>query len=217
MQFRPSMCLVPVRVATAAWSASILLRDDFSAARLDKAFWVLPTGRGSFLGRTQRRPPGIEPVLFGGVAQLQLDTFNPSAIVPGNSFFGTEIATRQFFSLNEGLEFEARVRLSLPLPGGLVESLFSFEFRQSLNLRDEIDFEPIHRNTQGNPSIRDERVRRRASRSWRAAVRRRGRRSGRVQRVSGSLVFPDRVEWYVDEMLGRTESAKSRTIRSVFV
>jgi hypothetical protein len=77
----------------------------------------------------------------GGVIRLQLDTYNPSALVPGDSFFGSEIDTLESYAVEEGLEFEARVRLVSPLPAGLVGALFSFVYLPPSGTRDEIDFE----------------------------------------------------------------------------
>ena len=76
--------------------------------------------------------------------RLQLDTYNPSAIIPGDSFFGTGIKTKDTFNRgNGGLAVEARVRVidseENPLARGIIDSVFLFTPDRSI--RDEIDFE----------------------------------------------------------------------------
>lgn len=135
-----------------AADVSVLLRDDFDGTALDLSKWSLPSGPGSFVGRTQFRPPGMEPEVAGGVARLRFDTFNPSALVPGDSFFGTEIGTNQAFDRGTGLSFAARVRVVGPVPSGLVSSLFSFVTDGTV--RDEIDFELLSNDLNaGRPRV----------------------------------------------------------------
>jgi beta-glucanase (GH16 family) len=71
--------------------------------------------------------------------RLQLDTHNPTALTPGDSFWGSEVVTRQTFSVGTGLRFSARVRLGGVLPGGMVAALFGYALNGSV--RDEIDVE----------------------------------------------------------------------------
>ena len=98
----------------------------------------------------------------GTALRLRLDTFNPSAINRGDSFFGTGIKTKDNFNrVSGGLAFEARVRLvdsnENPLSRGIISSVFSFTPNQSV--RDEIDFEILSnfiedaRNNNSEPSI----------------------------------------------------------------
>jgi len=135
----PSLALA-LLVAVAA-DAEVLLRDDFDGPGLDATKWFVPTGPGTFFGRTQIRPPSEPLVVAGGVIGLQLDTYNPSALVPGDSFLGSEFDTLETYAVEGGLEFEARVRLVSPLPAGLVGALFSFVYLPASGTRDEIDFE----------------------------------------------------------------------------
>lgn len=120
--------------------AEVLLRDDFDGSALDAAKWFVPTGDGTFFGRTQIRPPSEPLTVAGGVIRLQLDTHNPTALVPGDSFWGSEVDSVDTFAVETGLSFEARARLVAPLPGGLVGAVFSFVFLPP-DRRDEIDFE----------------------------------------------------------------------------
>ena len=76
--------------------------------------------------------------------RLRLDTYNPSAFTPGDSFFGTGIKTKDIFNRgNGGLAVEARVRVidseENPLARGIIDSVFFFT--PGMSIRDEIDFE----------------------------------------------------------------------------
>nr|MDJ0676539.1 family 16 glycosylhydrolase [Calothrix sp. MO_167.B42] len=110
-------------------STFTLFRDDFEGNSLDTYKWKLPEpGDSSFLGRTQLRLDE-EPTVSNGSVSLQLDTHNPSASVPGDSFLGSEIITAQTFSQNSGLAFEARIAWTGPIPRGIVAGFFSFTIR----------------------------------------------------------------------------------------
>ncbi len=126
--------------AGASAGTRVLLRDDFDGSALDTTKWFVPTGPGTFFGRTQIRPPSVPLTVADGRIRLQLDTYNPSAMELGDSFFGSEIDTLDTYEVGLGLEFEARVRFVAPLPGGLVGALFSFVFLPP-DRRDEIDVE----------------------------------------------------------------------------
>ncbi len=99
---RPALALLACTslFAPLASAGQVLLRDDFDGSALDTTKWFVPTGDGTFFGRTQIRPPSAPLTVGGGVIRLQLDTWNPSALVPGDSFFGSEI---DWVSLGRGL------------------------------------------------------------------------------------------------------------------
>lgn len=125
----------------------LLLRDDFDGTTLAPDRWFMPEGPGTFFGRTQLRPASQALEVQHGAIQLRLDTHNPTALVCGDSFWGSEIVTHQVFDRGNGLVFEARSRFrpqgepsGNPLPGGLVGSLFSYGL-VTPSVRDEIDFE----------------------------------------------------------------------------
>jgi beta-glucanase (GH16 family) len=122
----------------------VLLRDDFNQATLDTGAWSVPTGPGSFIGRTQMRPSSALFDVSNGLLRLRLDTHNPTARIPGDSFWGSEIVSRQTFDRGAGLVFRARVRLASPVAGGMVASLFCYTTRA--DIRDEIDFEILTRD-----------------------------------------------------------------------
>ena len=77
--------------------------------------------------------------MSNGVLLLRLDTYNPTAIVAGDSFWGSEIVTRRVFERGNGLRIRARLRMARPAPPGLVASLFSYVTYSGR--RDEIDVE----------------------------------------------------------------------------
>ena len=126
---------------TPAVDLQVLFADNFSAP-LDSNVWDYPhfseKNNPSFYGRTQIRQS--LPDVSGGFAHLALDTFNPTDPI-GSSFYGSEIITRQTFSLNGGgIAFEASARLVTATPG-IVGSIFGYNFDFSTHLHDEIDFE----------------------------------------------------------------------------
>ena len=183
----------------------VLLHDDFNGSSLDGGLWSLPTGPGSFLGRTQLRPPGMEPTVSGGVVRLQLDTFNPTAITPGDSFFGTEILTNQAFARGHGLVIEARSRVVGPVPRGMVASLFSFVTNGVI--RDEIDFELLTNDiNDGNPRVLtnvfdDDDFSQPGDKAF-ATVAGLDLTEFNTFRIA---LLPDRVQWFVNGQLVREE------------
>ncbi|MEM9065457.1 MAG: glycoside hydrolase family 16 protein [Planctomycetota bacterium] len=122
----------------------VLLVDEFDATQIDTSLWFQPTGNGTFLGRTQMRPPSSPIEVSGGTAKLVVDTYNPS----GFSFFGSEIRTVEVFELGEGLIFETRSRLQAGTPGGILGSLFSYTTNGFI--RDEIDWELLSNDIPGS-------------------------------------------------------------------
>lgn len=132
----------------------VRIRDDFDGTRLDSAKWCTPAGPATFFGRTQIRPRHLPPTVANGRLHLTLETYNPSARRPGDSFWGTEVQTTAF-RRETGLSVKARVRVrangvdasnrSVPLPGGLVVGIFLYTSdscgSRLLSRRDEIDFE----------------------------------------------------------------------------
>jgi hypothetical protein len=130
-----------VILGAGAANAQVLLRDDFDGDALDTEKWFLPAGAGTFFGRTQIRPPSEPPEFTGNAIRLRLDTHNPTALTPGDSFWGSEIVTQETFPRGDGLAFKARARLVAPVPGGLVASLFSYRLDPTAIVRSEIDFE----------------------------------------------------------------------------
>jgi len=118
-------------------SAQVLLFDDFNSGALDSQVWNEASWH---LGRTQFG----NPVSFGqegttDYLSMSLDSYNPNE--PGVSLLGAEIYSLQSFSVDTGLEFEARVRSSV-VDSGLVSSIFAYA-QDAQGLADEIDVEVL--------------------------------------------------------------------------
>jgi len=136
-------------------SGTTLFFDDFNGSSLDESVWRLPTGNGTFYGRTQIKPPSyfgqdLRPVVAGGSVTLQLDTYNASD--PNtNSFWGHEIQTRQTFLPGaDGISIETRMRFLDTPPGGLVGGFFTWGYDSNSGLRDEIDVELLTNDLAAN-------------------------------------------------------------------
>ena len=136
--------LIAVSLVAPAQAAT-LFADEFDENALNTELWRLPTGAGTFFGRTQIKPPefdghDLRPVVSGGTIKLQLDTYNASAITPGDSFWGHEIQTRQLFAPGDsGIAIKSRIRILTPTAGGLVGGFFTFGL--NFPVRDETDTE----------------------------------------------------------------------------
>lgn len=135
-------------------TAGVLFFDDFlgDAEDVDRTTWTSPVGGPATFGRTTIRNPADDPIeglptkvkVVDGIAQLRLDTYNPTAIPTNRNFWGSEIDTIQEWkpSAGEGISFEARVRNAPNLPGGIITSMFAFGLTgNGFNNKDEIDFE----------------------------------------------------------------------------
>ncbi len=111
--------------------------DDFNGDCIDESVWMYPTGGASFNGRTQMR--ASYPSVSNGLLHLRVDTYDPGAKPPGNSFLGSEIITRSTISPGSGLTAEIRARMVTPVKG-LVGGAFFYRFFSFMS-HDEIDFE----------------------------------------------------------------------------
>ena len=129
-------------LASGTTFGAILFEDDFSGLSLNESVWRLPTGDGTFFGRTQIKPSeynsqNLRPVVANGSVTLQLDTYNASG--PG-SFWGHEIQTyEKFLPGTQGISIETRIRFLGSPPGGLVGGFFTWGYDGFV--RDEIDVE----------------------------------------------------------------------------
>jgi beta-glucanase (GH16 family) len=135
--------------------SATLFFDDFNGSSLNDAAWRLPTGDGTFFGRTQIKPPAfngqnLRPTVAGGTVTLQLDTHNASD--PSNSsFWGQEIQTRQtFLPGTAGVSIETRMRFVDTPVGGLVGGFFTWGFDDNTGIRDEIDVELLTNDLSGD-------------------------------------------------------------------
>ena len=138
-------CLASLLLVAERGLPATLLFDDFSGSSLNLSLWYLPQGAGTFFGRTQIKPPvfngqNLRPVVTGGNVTLQLDTYNASALTPGDSFWGHEIRTQQTFTAGSGISIQARMRYLGTPPGGIVGGFFTYAVVGS-PIPDEVDFE----------------------------------------------------------------------------
>jgi hypothetical protein len=136
----------------ASWPASApantLFEDDFTDPSLDTSKWVFHV---VWLAPTQMRDAahGDAIIMTGETVLLPLDTHNPTAIEPGDSFYGTDITSKESFEIGDGICFEVRIRLvdslSHPLRRGYIGAGFLFEDAADATW-DEIDAPEILSN-----------------------------------------------------------------------
>jgi hypothetical protein len=128
--------------------ANPIFEDDFSGPSLDLDKWDFHV---VWLAPTQMRDAAHAGaiVMTGDTVMLPLETHNPTANEPGDSFYGTDITTKESFEIGDGICFEARIRLvdSLvsPLRRGYIGAGFLFEDTAGATW-DEIDAPEILSN-----------------------------------------------------------------------
>jgi beta-glucanase (GH16 family) len=127
-----------------------LFTDKFSAKKMDDKKWNIPTWYsptdGTYVGRTQFRcsqNSGL-PKVRSGVAQIALDTYNPT----GFSLYGTDLITEKSFGTTaSGIRVTFVARAKGPFPKGMVIGLFLYSYNASTGLHDEVDFELLGNDT----------------------------------------------------------------------
>ena len=135
-----------------------LLLDNFAADQtgpVNSVIWGFPTGSAEFIPSTIAGAPGTEtapflPSVSNGVLDLQLQTYNPTALTPGDSFQGSAIFSNRSFSLTipgAGIAFTAVARLGTVVPG-MVGGVFTYGLNSS-STHNEIDFESLTDNAAG--------------------------------------------------------------------
>ena len=128
---------LPARAAT-------LLDETFAGKPVDPKHWEIPTftaaGDGTFIGRTQFRVTqnsGLPKTDAHG-AMIAIGTFNQAE----PSFLGTEMISRQEFSVAKGLDVVVRAKMNSATHPGLVGGIFLYALKPGSNtIHDEIDFE----------------------------------------------------------------------------
>ncbi len=203
--------------ATAAWSQTLLLDEFNGTGLINQQNWRLAFGGdGSFFGQTQLRTNLATdyPSQVGGSAVLNIDTFlDDGTGASSGVFLGTEINTKRNFARAGGLRVEARVRLNNP-PAGVVGGMFLFDVTRTNGsgdlVRDEIDHSLL-----GNEFASG--MNRPFTNIWNEGPFA-GEGSGGtpvfVDPVSSLGDFhdyridwlPNRVDWYVDNNLVRTQT-----------
>lgn len=188
---------------------AVLLADGFGGVQADAGQWYVPPwSPATFIGtRTQLRvQPNELPVASDGALHLRFDTHNPSALVPGDSFYGQEIISNSSFARGSGLVVEFRARIHQPMPGGIV--IGAFLYAGGALSHDEIDFEMLSNDlVSGANYIR--------TNSYSAEPQ--GEGHPQTATLPGfSLAdyhvyriewLPGQVRWLVDDTLVRTETA----------
>jgi hypothetical protein len=141
-------CVEPleVRCHLSGTGSTTLLLDNFSGTALNTAIWqqAIYDPKGStYVPRTQFQvlDSSPSPTVKGGELRPNLQSYNPTQLPGKPSFWGTEILSKQGFSVTPGKTIEVRIRAKLnAMPGGGVLGLFLYE-AQSTKKHDEIDTE----------------------------------------------------------------------------
>ena len=132
--------------------AQVIIDEQFDGNAVDTSVFTFDDGNTIF-GRT--RLNSTAPTVQNGTLQLELQSFNP--IDNGALFLADEIRTIQTFAPTQdfGFSFETRARFvddaNNPLSPGIIGGAFLFGL-ENLNERDEIDFELLSNNPQGEIS-----------------------------------------------------------------
>ncbi len=128
-------------------NAQLLFEDEFSGDALDISKWKF---HPVYLNPTQTRDCAHADALefTGDTVKLPLETYNPTANVPGDSFYGTDIRSKLRFDRGNGLVLKTRMRIvddgQNPLAQGIVGGFFLFETDPVVpGVVDEIDFEHL--------------------------------------------------------------------------
>jgi len=128
----------------------VILNDDFAGNSLNQTNWYVPAydpSGSTYIPNTQFQVAPYLPPVSGGAAHLPLNTFNPSARTPGDSFFGTEIVSQQLFSVGDGLKIDVEIREAPQTPGGIVSGFFLYTPPPAPGgPHSEIDFELLTNN-----------------------------------------------------------------------
>lgn len=129
-----------------------LLFDTFDSNYVDNNNWYIPTWRshddGTLVGRTRFRCTQDHPALprvINGNVMIDVESYNPL----GLSFYGTDLISKQAFTIGTGLNLKVRAKMNSPAQPGTVAGIFLFARKSDTNtLHDEIDFELLGTNPQ---------------------------------------------------------------------
>jgi hypothetical protein len=153
---RQDMCSVSVQLLEprrllAALASEVLLNDTFGGSSLNNANFYVPQfdpNGSTFLGDTQLQvSPTYSPSVSNGVLHLDLKTYNPTALTPGDSFFGSEVISQRQFTVGQGLIVDVRAQVPASNPAGIVSAPFLYTPPGVSGNHDEIDFELLTNNT----------------------------------------------------------------------
>lgn len=200
---------------------TILLKDEFGGNNLNGGNWHIPTwygnGDGTYLGRTQLEcsQTGSPPKVSGGAAHLKLRTYTTTMLPGKPSFYGSEIISNQTFSvgptIGQSLSLEARVKLNSPVVGGYVGGApFFYGIKSDGVNHDEDDFELVSNqavsgSNKVNTNIYANEPQGNGSPKF-YALPKGGKLTG--YHTFRTTLYSDKVEWYIDGKLVRTETVK---------
>jgi len=202
--FCVTICFWVISLSTTI-RAETLLHDDFSGNSVSSSAWHIPTWvsptDGTVVGLTQFRftQNATLPAADNGNAIIVVESYNPTAF----SFYGTDLRSNQSFALGMGIHITVRAKMDTTTPG-IVGGIFLYALKPgSTTYHDEIDFElltnlpnGVQTNIYSNEKLG----------------------TGNVQFVpytSGSITDyhtyeikwqPNRVSWFIDGNLVRTET-----------
>lgn len=136
--------------------AQTLLHDDFNdgdrvcSCRWHIPTWVSPTD-GTFVGRTQFRTTQNSPLpeIINDNAIITVETYNPTANIPGDSFYGYDLISNLLFPLEKGIHITVRAKMDTSRRG-IVGGIFLYALKPgSTTIHDEVDFELITNQPNG--------------------------------------------------------------------
>lgn len=182
--------------------AAVLLRNNFNKSIASSCYWHFPACKSpsDFIGRTEFKCTRDSPlpVAENGNAIITLQSYDPAHLY----FYGTDLISNKSFTLGHGVKVTVRAKMNTTTPG-IVGGIFLYTARPGhTKVRDEIDFElltdrpdEVHTNVykRGGPANGDPQF---------------------VSYASGSITgyhryeiewLPNRVSWFVDGHLVRTE------------
>ncbi|MCX6823142.1 MAG: family 16 glycosylhydrolase [candidate division SR1 bacterium] len=176
----------------------------WSSSLVDSTKWYIPTWTsptdGTYLGWTQMRctQNSSLPSIANSRVSINLDTYNPTG---GNSFYGTDLISLRTFAPGNGLIISVRARFQTPIVGGLVGGIFSFD-TTTTGLHNEIDYELlsnqlnyVHTNVYENEQLGYGHP----DSSWTST-------SITSDHLFVIKWYSDKVQWFVDGTLVRTET-----------
>ncbi len=122
--------------------ASVLLRKNFSGNAVDATKWHFPYWGGYELGRTIFKDDSYPEIKDGNVT-ISVESYNPEDD-SRSTFYGTSLVSNKHFPLKKDyihVKICAKINSSTP---GVVGGIFLFAFRdEGEDLHDEIDFEIV--------------------------------------------------------------------------
>ncbi len=190
---------------TGTGTSSLLLSDEFDGSVVNGNNWHIPTWTsptdGTFVGQTQFRctQNATLPAEINGNAVIALQTYNPT----GLSFYGTDLISNQSFAVGQGITLTVRAKMDAPIPAGVIGGIFLYSppVNSSNTLHDEIDFElfssdPNHvwTNIYGHEPLGTGHP---VSYPFPSG-------SATDYHIYQIRWLPDRVSWYIDNVLLRT-------------